>query len=769
MEGTTSYQYNEDGKLLSVATPDGDTVSYTYNEKGLKAGITYPDGSQVQYAYDSMGRLGSVTGLDGGITEYEYDAAGRRTKTVSENRTITYTYDEGNRLTGLNVAGDVQLSFGYTYDKNGSMTSETLSGDGMDTTSRYTYDLAGQLTGFSRTDGYEERYAYDPAGNMTERICKAQGGEEYALSMAYDQSDRLVRMERAAKERKITGIVYRYDENGNLTSKTSDIGTDTYHYNAMDQLTSYEGYDGYQAKYAYQDTGVLLRKETKGNLSRLTQEEVLEGKSVSGEIDIEEGEAGIGAADIGSQTDAGDWIVTSYVYDINQEYAQVLSETTQGQTTCYEYGLERISAYGPDGKTDYLYDGRGSVAEQLTTGTDLAENVKKVIKSYTPYGEQLNEKLFGFGYNGEEYDSATGMVYLRARWYEPAMARFAQKDIERGHLTDTISQNRYLYAANDPVNYTDPSGEFLVKRQTVWDRFGQTVKSVVEPNSNQNAKTRMPSVDRKSILNHTRPLTPFESMIAPQIYQEEVRSKVEWKNKYSGSPIKDPGWGNYTETLQKVEQQEKKARDAKLENFAETICKANGLSDKIDKKTYQSLSSQEKLLYICAEAEKKRKYESFWNRKDGYFGGNWWQDERKVKEATHMLLLEADQNHGVIDLPQTSASGDKNKIYTLQVLLNVKRTGYYDHTMLTSYEAMQVREKKTNDPHKIEARDIKKMYEEYETWPYKKLDNFMENGGEDIVTGIFILTLDGITRFDNQEHDSYETSENKGVGNPINR
>ena len=105
--------------------------------------------------------------------------------------------------------------------------------------------------------------------------------------------------------------------------------------------------------------------------------EVLEGKSVSGEIDIEEGAAGIGAADIGSQIDAGDWIVTSYVYDINQEYEQVLSETTQGQTTCYEYGLERISAYGPDGKTDYLYDGRGSVAEQLTTGTDLAENVKR--------------------------------------------------------------------------------------------------------------------------------------------------------------------------------------------------------------------------------------------------------------------------------------------------------------------------------------------------------------------------------------------------------
>ena len=579
MEGTTSYQYNEDGKLLSVTTPDGDTVSYTYNEKGLKAGITYPDGSQVQYAYDSMGRLGSVTGLDGGITEYEYDAAGRRTKTVSENRTITYTYDEGNRLTGLNVAGDVQLSFGYTYDKNGSMTSETLSGDGMDTTSRYTYDLAGQLTGFSRTDGYEECYAYDPAGHMTERICKAQGGEEYALSMAYDQADRLVRMERAAKERKITGIVYRYDENGNLTSKTSDIGTDTYHYNAMDQLTSYEGYDGYQAKYAYQDTGVLLRKETKGNQSRLTQEEVLEGKSVSGEIDIEEGAAGIGAADMGSQIDAGDWIVTSYVYDINQEYEQVLSETTQGQTTCYEYGLERISAYGPDGKTDYLYDGRGSVAEQLTTGTDLAENVKKVIKSYTPYGEQLNEKLFGFGYNGEEYDSATGMVYLRARWYEPAMARFAQKDIERGELTDTISQNRYLYAANDPVNYTDPSGEFKLPIINPLKTIGNGIR-----NKLPDPLKSVYDYGAKFVSTLTAPVKQLADTV---VATGELISSVYHKNKMEA--------GNQQDYV-----------------VLNTIIETLGIWDKVNSGDMKNAPLQERLKYACGisdeEYQKARKY-----------------------------------------------------------------------------------------------------------------------------------------------------------------
>ena len=87
-------------------------------------------------------------------------------------------------------------------------------------------------------------------------------------------------------------------------------------------------------------------------------------------------------------------------------------------------------------------------------------NADVTSKSYTPFGEQIGEALSGFGYNGEYYNANTGMIYLRARFYEPEMNKFSQKDILRGNILNTRSLNRYSYVQNDPVNYYDPSGEF---------------------------------------------------------------------------------------------------------------------------------------------------------------------------------------------------------------------------------------------------------------------------------------------------------------------
>lgn len=84
-------------------------------------------------------------------------------------------------------------------------------------------------------------------------------------------------------------------------------------------------------------------------------------------------------------------------------------------------------------------------------------------KSYTPFGEQIGEALSGFAYNGEYYNANTGMIYLRARFYEPEMNRFSQKDILWGDITVPNSLNSYAYVQNDPVNYCDPSGMRQVK------------------------------------------------------------------------------------------------------------------------------------------------------------------------------------------------------------------------------------------------------------------------------------------------------------------
>ncbi|MFB0537486.1 MAG: RHS repeat-associated core domain-containing protein [Anaerolineae bacterium] len=65
-----------------------------------------------------------------------------------------------------------------------------------------------------------------------------------------------------------------------------------------------------------------------------------------------------------------------------------------------------------------------------------------------------------YGYTGEHWDAATGLLYLRARWYDPATGRFLTRDPFPGLATLPTTQHPYVYVGNNPVNLADPSGEF---------------------------------------------------------------------------------------------------------------------------------------------------------------------------------------------------------------------------------------------------------------------------------------------------------------------
>ena len=270
-------------------------------------------------------------------------------------------------------------------------------------------------------------------------------------------------------------------------------------------------------------------------------EELLRG-SIAGLPELVEPKQSQSSVDAADVPDDLAWATTEYLYDITQEYYQVISETTTSgegiaATTAYAYGLERIAAYAENSKTHYVYDGRGSVAQAIsapvageTVSVALPDVAVKVHTfSYTAFGEQLGvQKVSGFGYNGEEYDAATGLINLRVRQYEPALNRFSQEDALRGNRYIPLSLSRYLYVRNSAVMCFDPSGMETVV--TARDQNIQKILEKAEAAINLSNDPTVSELDRiKEIANIYREMADIVESNMDDVPAELVRMMNEAK------------------------------------------------------------------------------------------------------------------------------------------------------------------------------------------------------------------------------------------------
>jgi RHS repeat-associated protein len=83
----------------------------------------------------------------------------------------------------------------------------------------------------------------------------------------------------------------------------------------------------------------------------------------------------------------------------------------------------------------------------------------KFSSNYVPYGN--NYVASGkevFMYTGKPYDSADGLYYYGARFYDSNTGRFVTQDTNTGLISDPISLNLYIYSRDNPMKYIDPDG-----------------------------------------------------------------------------------------------------------------------------------------------------------------------------------------------------------------------------------------------------------------------------------------------------------------------
>lgn len=467
--GTTNYEYDNAGRITKVTIQDGKKIEYKYDDLSRLSELVYPDGKSVKYEYDVLDRLTTVTDRDGGKITYEYNARDELTKTTRAN--LTYTLCEYNELGQLikiqnRTSKDEEIStFEYEYDNAGQIIKETARNNGKTITRTFGYDVTGELISCVELDNNiltETIYAYDNAGNRISVETKV-GQTIVSENYKYNQAEQLI-----SKTSGDETTEYLYDANGNLISEVQNGQTTRqYGYDTEDRL-----------KAVIEGKNILIGAIYDGDGERVFS---LGGKSNQKYV----GNKHTGNNKDGHKHDncahknnfcteeiyfpytseeatSSKYELTEYINDVTSEYTQVLAEYGTKKNSLqatYTYGINRESYNNNSTTSYYQYDGRGSVV-------NLYGQKKKdmVSYSYSPYGEQTvtGKTSNPYGYNGEYTDANTGLQYLRARYYDSSIGRFITKDTYAGNIYNPITQNRYTYAGNNPVNNIDPSGHSIL-------------------------------------------------------------------------------------------------------------------------------------------------------------------------------------------------------------------------------------------------------------------------------------------------------------------
>ncbi|MEV4895749.1 RHS repeat-associated core domain-containing protein [Nonomuraea sp. NPDC055795] len=589
--GTSSYAYDPAGQMLSSINGKGQKISYTYDDLGRRrtqwSGEPLTGTKLAEWTYDSVakGQPATSTRITGGqpytqaITAYDADyrpTASKLTIPATEGNLgrdyiVTSVYDAaGNvREQTLPAAGGLPeetLTYGYTdlgfakdltspaatyvhataFTLTGKLASRghgtggklkrTLERDpGTDWLSRVRTQTKADTT--SPDTIQDDRYAYNIAGNIT-RILDSAPTTPQAECFTYDGLRRL-KTAYTTTAATCTGTgdglgpdpydqAYTYDAVGNITTLVDAGQTATYVYpaagptavrpNAVTSITRPGGSD----TYAYDNAGQLAARTVAGKQATFDWNEL-------GQLT---------AATVDGQS-------TGMIYDAAGE--RLLRRDPDGSATLYLGHTElRLAAGQVNGKRYYTTSDGSKIAMRepsgltwLLTGqhgsTQLAVNDTTNAVSrerYQPFGKRRGADDLPFtdlGFLGKTEDATTDLVYLGARYYDPTIAKFISTDPELDLRTPEWA-NPYSYAANNPIDQSDPDGRRVDAGGGSSDKsYGYSRNG---KNANQNfAKTHHASGKKK---------TKTEQKVHRKRHQQYERERIrEQRNRTRDALIRD--------------------------------------------------------------------------------------------------------------------------------------------------------------------------------------------------------------------------------------
>ncbi|MFC2263630.1 MAG: polymorphic toxin type 23 domain-containing protein [Prevotella conceptionensis] len=502
--GIVTYKYASVGKPASV-TAHGSTVCMTYDAAGNQTSLADPDAGTSTYAYAADGTL--LTQRDGkGInTIYEFDDLGRII-TIRQGRHATdYLY--GSYVNGKPCVDMLCMDGNcteYKYDRLGHVISEKrYVKDKTVLTFEYTYNDRNQLAKMRYPSGLEVTYSYDDNGYKMQT--EANGRIIYRLD-TYDGlmtgssfMGKLTIANTRNKHgyevnRKLTrgndvleNFTTEYDGvTGNLLSRLRGTGLkENFSYDRLDRLTSCKTGTTSVMKIDYAPNGNILFKTGIGNYSydeKVKPHAIKEVDNTNG--DISEATLITAYNDFGKVeliADSKNNLRMSVCYGPDQErWTTYLSKDGNFvRSTVYAGDYEQVTERGIIREYHYL-DGNvifvrenSSIWKPYLAFTDnlgsilsvFDEEGRKVFDaSYDAWGKQtITQNDIGLyrGYTGHEMLNEYDIINMNGRLYDPVIGRFFSSDNYVQMPFNSQNFNRYSYCLNNPLKYTDPSGEWF--------------------------------------------------------------------------------------------------------------------------------------------------------------------------------------------------------------------------------------------------------------------------------------------------------------------
>ena len=410
LRGTTDWRYtydNADQLTEEKLLIDGRTYTtgYEYNALGARAYQTFPSGRRVDFAPNGLGQATKAEHVGG--TAY---ASGITYHTNGSVDTISYgngflhntTFNNRQLLASIHVRNGTTtaVQFSYGHDLNSRVTSITDSAvPGQNRA--FTYDGLSRVLTASGPWG-AGGYKYDALDNLRQKVL---GGR--IVNIEYDGANRVLRTQDSE-----SGNVwhdYSHDSRGNVIGN----GTLGFTYDLSNQPNALTG-SSFTGTFVYD-----------GNLKRAKQ--VMGGRTIYS------------------------------IYSLSGALIHRDDATTDTTTDYVAAGGKTIARVKGTEVTYIHQDHLGSPVAATDAAGAIAWR-----EDFTPYGEQLL-RPFGNkndeGFTGHIADTASGLTYMQARYYDPLTGRFLSGDPVGFDEVNPSSFNRYAYSANDPINLIDPDGQ----------------------------------------------------------------------------------------------------------------------------------------------------------------------------------------------------------------------------------------------------------------------------------------------------------------------